>query len=450
MRSRRKLIRSLFTTLSAACCLLGPLQLYGQSALQQNKTPRLTIPKPEDLAVAGNGTPIPQKKRQNSEYVFASRPHPTIGDRYIIVTDHTDSDVLAAIQRLSTARDGVVFRVKDLATLYQDSKASENLKSEILAAEPKFVALVPRYESFRENMLLHFWEILSQLDEDPQIDVFPGLLVGSTPASLIRLIDRSIQYEPITSQNLKPFLISHVPSLQELRSLQKAGILRTVFERLGHSAPTLAIYNPAAKSGPGLAGENFWREAMSQRGKFIKEVPSETEAYFEDANLLIMHGHGSPGNSCGIDSGAIPSPCNAQILLMGSCFSASGKSSDLPEMRQAPGGLTVEKRKSVALHAIDQGTTVVFGHMRLSQGFPRLYPVLQSWLDRQTVGEAYQGLINSVIELQTQGLSQYVVTGSDVSPRRIPQNALLYVIIGDPALQPLGLLASRQNSTSSD
>ena len=100
MRSRRKLIRSLFTTLSAACCLLGPLQLYGQSALQQNKTPRLTIPKPEDLAVAGNGTPIPQKKRQNSEYVFASRPHPTIGDRYIIVTDHTDSDVLAAIQRL--------------------------------------------------------------------------------------------------------------------------------------------------------------------------------------------------------------------------------------------------------------------------------------------------------------------------------------------------------------
>jgi hypothetical protein len=84
--------------------------------------------------------------------------------------------------------------------------------------------------------------------------------------------------------------------------------------------------------------------------------------------------------------------------------------------------------------------------MRLSQGFPRLYPVLQSWLDRQTVDQAYQGLINSVIETQAQGLKRYVVSDPNISPRRIPQNALLYVIIGDPALQPLGnLLVSRPN-----
>jgi hypothetical protein len=446
MHCRPNSNRIVLTMMATICCLAHPLKLQGQSLTQQDESPRLTIPQPEDLAVAGGDTPIPQEKRRNSEFVFASQPHPTIGEHYVIITDQTNTEVLAAIQRLSKARNGVLIQVEDLATLYKSEDASQKLMKEIQRAEPKFVAIVPRYRSYRENMLLHLWELLSQLDEDPQLDVYPGLLVGSTPESLIRLIDRSIQYHPLTADQFKPFLISHVPSLQELRSLQKAGILRTVFERLGHHTPALAIYNPDARTGPGLPGESFWREAMTQRGAFLTAVPTAAQKPFEQANLLIMHGHGSPGNSCGIDNQAIPSPCRAQILMMGSCFSASPKMSDLPAMSQAPGGLTVENRESLTLCAVDRGATVVFGHMRLSQGFPRLYPVLQSWLDRQTVDQAYQGLINSVIETQAQGLKRYVVSDPNISPRRIPQNALLYVIIGDPALQPLGnLLVSRPN-----
>jgi hypothetical protein len=441
MNSRPTSIRIFLTILATACCLAQPTNLQGQSLTQQDKASHLIIPLPEDLAVAGGDNPIPQEKRQNSEYVFASRPHPTLGERYVIVTDHTNPDVLAAIQRLSTARNGALFQVENLATLYKNDEASQKLKREIQQTGPKFVAIIPRYESYRENMLLHLWELLSQLDEDPQLDVYPGLLVGTTSQSLISLIDRSIQYQPLNAEQFKPFLISHVPSLRELRSLQKAGILRTVFQRMGHHTPTLAIYNPDASTGPGLPGESFWRESMTQRGAFLTSVPTAAQESFKQANLLIMHGHGSPGNSCGIDNQAIPSPFKAQILMMGSCFSASPKMSDLPAMRQAPGGLTVENRESLALYAVDRGATVVFGHMRLSQGFPRLYPVLQSWLDGQTVGQAYQGMINSVIETQTQNMKRYVVSDPNISPRRIPQNALLYVIIGDPALQPLGTLS---------
>ena len=111
-------------------------------------------------------------------------------------------------------------------------------------------------------------------------------------------------------------------------------------------------------------------------------------------------------------------------------------------MRQAPGGLTVEKKESLAMHAIENGTTVFFGHMRLNQGFPRLYPVLHGWMAQKTVGQTYQELLNSVISMQSPTLKSFVVDKTEAT-RRLPQNSLLYVIIGDPALQPLA--ASRKN-----
>ena len=181
---------------------------------------------------------------------------------------------------------------------------------------------------------------------------------------------------------------------------------------------------------------------MIQRGQFLKEIPEAVQDAFGAANFLVMHGHGSPGNSCGVDNQAIPSPCRFRVLMTGSCFSASPILSDLPAMRQAPGGLTVEKKESLAMHAIENGTTVFFGHMRLSQGFPRLYPVLHGWMAQKTVGQTYQELLNSVISMQSPTLKSFVVDKTEAT-RRLPQNSLLYVIIGDPALQPLA--ASRKN-----
>jgi hypothetical protein len=118
--------------------------------------------------------------------------------------------------------------------------------------------------------------------------------------------------------------------------------------------------------------------------------------------------------------------------------------SDLPSLRQAPGGYRVEARDAFALRAIDQGATAVFGHMRLSMGFPHLFPVLESWMKGQTLGESYQQLINGLIEIYGFRSGRFVVPADVPSGRRLPQNRLLYVVFGDPALQPFEPLVKRR------
>ena len=54
----------------------------------------------------------------------------------------------------------------------------------------------------------------------------------------------------------------------------------------------------------------------------------------------------------------------------------------------------------------------------------------------KTVGEAYQELMNSIIEMRGVKSGRFVVTEEPANPRRIPQNILLHVVIGDPAIQP--------------
>jgi hypothetical protein len=171
-------------------------------------------------------------------------------------------------------------------------------------------------------------------------------------------------------------------------------------------------------------------------GKFVEQFPDEVVQSLETANLIIMHGHGVPGMSCSVDIGGLPADMSGKILLTGSCFSAAPPKSDLLKLRQAPGGYEVKTRDSFVLRAVDNGAVVAFGHQRLSSGFPHLYPVLESWMNGQTVGQAYQQLLNGLIELQGTKSGDFVISNSK-QQQRPPQNRLLYVVIGDPALQPL-------------
>jgi hypothetical protein len=82
------------------------------------------------------------------------------------------------------------------------------------------------------------------------------------------------------------------------------------------------------------------------------------------------------------------------------------------------------------------GTAAVFGHMRLNQGFPYLFPVLETWMEGRTVGEAYQELINAIIDKNQFKSGGFFLHDIPENARRIPQNILLYVIYGDPASQP--------------
>jgi hypothetical protein len=91
--------------------------------------------------------------------------------------------------------------------------------------------------------------------------------------------------------------------------------------------------------------------------------------------------------------------------------------------------------------------------MRLNQGFSTLYPVLESWTEGKTVGEGYQQLMNALFRAEKRTSLDEILTldPSDLKrPERsrrspaIPGNRLLYVIIGDPALQPFERLTVKK------
>ena len=96
----------------------------------------------------------------------------------------------------------------------------------------------------------------------------------------------------------------------------------------------------------------------------------------------------------------------------------------------------MDARPAFAMEYLDRDAVVFFGHMRLSSGFPHLFPVLENWMQGETVGSAYQQLLNAIINMRGFRSGEFVIP-TPVTQRNIRQNTLLYVIFGDPALQPL-------------
>jgi len=365
------------------------------------------------------------------------------GDKYVIVTDHSEPSYRKSLAKLAEHRQGVVLQVDDLGSLSKNPQAINELTRKLRETGVKYLAIAPRLETFRENMLLSMWQILATLDDDPELDAYPGVLVASDPQKFAALIERSIRHEGVGESNpLRPFAISQVRTASELRSLQKAGVLRKMFSELGYETPTLAIYGTQARNAHQLKADDIWNVHCEEPRKFIKHMPQPAAREFRQASLVIMHGHGIPGMSCGMDVDGIPQDFSGKVLLCGSCFSAAPTVSDLPAMNRAPGGYTVEQRDAFALRAIDNGATVVFAHMRLNSGFPHLFPVLESWMEGQSVGQAYQQLLNALIRLQGLQPNEFVVKPQSTG-KRLPQNRLLYVIFGDPALVPLGKLPAK-------
>jgi hypothetical protein len=408
----------------------------------QNVTP-LTIPKVNQLLRVDQATRPDPEARRNSAFILKTSRHEVEGDRYIVLTDHTEREFLYPLERLAKHHNGLIARVDDLAALHRNEPTFTKVRQQLRDAKVRYLAIAPRMESYRENMLLGIWELISSLDDDPQLDAYPGILVATSAEKFAALIDRSIQYVPLTPQEFRPFSISQVPSTSELRSLQKAGILREVFASYGYQTPTVAVYSPAAQGAPRLEGKLFWAYEAKGPKDFLTRFPEAAAGEFNSASLLVMHGHGIPGMSCGVDIGAIPPDLSAQIVLVGSCFSAAPQKSDLPAMREAPGGYRVETRDAFALRAVDSGAKVVFGHMRLNQGFPHLFPVLESWLEGLTVGQAYQELMNAIIDLQSVKPGQFAIGEGTSKDDEQSKDNLLYVIIGDPAVHPLERIMSK-------
>ena len=417
------------------CFLLVPISVNGQ---------QLTIPAIEDVPRLDRRSPRPPVAvLRNSAFALKLKSHSVAGHKYVVLTDHQEEAYLSSLQRLAKHRQGVLLKVEDLTQLPKQASKRTELKKRLLDAQVKYLAIAPRATSFRENTLLALWEVLTTLDADPQLDVYPGILLGSTPKSLARLVQQSIDHQPKTVNTLKPLAISQVRTRSELRSLQKAGILRNVFQSYGIETPVVAIYTPEAKGAPELKGSRVWNIYTKGPREFVKKFPEQPAQALQESSLVVMHGHGIPGMSCSVDIDAIPLDFPGKIILSGSCFAAAPAKSDLPAMSRAPGGYTVSKRPAFATQCVDQGAIVFFGHMRLSSGFPHLYPVLEQWMAGKTVGESYQQLINGIIGMRGYRSGKFIVPDPARAERRLAQNTALYVVLGDPALVPVARLSKK-------
>jgi len=404
----------------------------------------LTIPSIDKVPRIDRSSPRPPVQvLRTSAFALKLKSHVVTGKRYVILTDHQEAAYLEPLNRLAKHREGVLLQVEDLNGLAAERAQRQDLQEKLRDLDVKFLAIAPRTKSYRENTLLALWETLTTLDADPQLDVYPGILLASTPKSLARLVQQSIDHQPKTVNTLKPLAISQVRTRSELRSLQKAGILRNVFASYGIKTPIVAIYGSEAKGSPELPGDEVWNLTMAGPRKFVTKFPEAPARALQESSLVVMHGHGIPGMSCSVDIDAIPLDFPGKIILSGSCFAAAPANSDLPAMSRAPGGYTVSKRPAFATQCVDQGAIVFFGHMRLSSGFPHLYPVLEQWMAGKTVGESYQQLMNAIMAMRGLHPGKFILPNPSEAGRRIPQNILLYVVLGDPALVPVAALSKK-------
>ncbi len=397
----------------------------------------LVIPEIKDIPRVDRAHRPSQTAMRQKTYVLRTAPHPVAGDQYVILTDHKSNEYTEPIQRLANHRQGKIIQVDDLSTLHSQPTAFDSVRDQL--ADAKYVAIAMRKESFRENTLLAMWELLSTIDDDPQLDVQPGLLMASDGEAFASLIDRSISFETLAANDLRALLISQVNRSSETRSLQKAGILRKVFQQSDMNTSIVAIYGQQAVNAPKLPGQRVWNLTTLGQQTFVKTFSPPVATAMAESKLWIMHGHGIPGMACSVDIDGIPEDIEGKIVLSGSCFSAVPWKSDLPKLREAPGGYSVTQRDAFSIRAIDQGAVISFGHQRLSSGFPHLYPVLEAWMEGQTVGQAYQQLLNALIDFQQTKAGEFVISEDQTASRNLPQNRLLYVLIGDPALQPFSL-----------
>lgn len=395
----------------------------------------LDLPPLKDLPRIDRTSPRPAPSiLRNSAFILKMKAHAVSGENYVILTDHDSPAFLSALNKLSEYRNGEILRLDDLGSVTEVAGRTI-LHERLLEANPKYVAVAPKMDSYRENVLLGLWEVFSSLDEDPHIDVYPGILLAPNAESFQRLIARSINYRAIPQKSLRPIAISQVPSVAETRSLQKAGILREMFAGYGLNTPTIAVYTPAAEDAAKLEGKDLWNIHLKSKGDYVKTLSSKPDRALKTAQLVVMHGHGIPGMSCSIDINGIPSNSANRIVLTGSCFSAVPVKSDLPRLSSAPGGYKVDARPAFALEYLDRGAVVFFGHMRLSSGFPHLFPVLENWMEGESVGIAYQELLNAIIDMRGFRAGDFVIP-TPVTQRTIRQNTMLYVIFGDPAIKP--------------
>jgi hypothetical protein len=399
----------------------------------------LVIPRPDQIPRVKPGQRPSRDALRMSCWVLDTKTHAPTGKAYVLLTDVKDAEHLPAIKKLLAHRQGTLLGVPSLQSLSSDPEAREELRLRLQALEPRYVAVVPQVKSYRENTLLALWDVFTRLDEDPYLDVYPGLLVASDTEHLAALIERSICYEA-APQPRNFFGISQIFD-PGYKSFQKIEVLKGSLEGAGYTTARLTINSipglEKRRDFPATPGENHWL-LQASRGNPVSALSAEVRAEVEKSSLTMLFGHGVPGQVVGMEVDALAGmDWSNQVILSGCCYSGVGVATDCTMAGPVAGSLDPElKRFSLAM--IDRGAVSVFCHMRLNMGFPHVYPVLESYLANRSLGESYQRLINALIEAQGGFSPQwYTPETSARSSASRRMNLFLYMQIGDPALVPI-------------
>lgn len=388
----------------------------------------LEIPDSESLLRIRTIEDLEHQNIRDNFVSLATEEATAIGEDYTILTDHEDAAFLAPLEKLAAHREGSLVQVSDLSQLYTDKNEREKLKQKL--QNTKYLAIAPRSATFSENTVLALFQILTELDADPQIDVFPSFLVASSGEKLAKIVNNAIAYEPLPLAKIQPVAISLVDSKGRINALQKAGYFRAFFAGQGKKTPTYLIYRPQAHDAPSLGEDLIWYRQLDENKNIVETLPEPFEAHFLNSNLVIMHGHGTVGESCRIATEAIEKDLSNKVILSGSCFSAAPTTFDWPLDNQDK----FQDSTSFSIKAMEQGAISTFGHMRLSNGFRYQHPVFESLYAGDSNGEAYHKLINAALKYTPKAAEKMLTPTKN---RRKPiQNSLLYILFGDPALAP--------------
>jgi hypothetical protein len=370
--------------------------------------------------------------------IAKTKKHPAIGEGYVILSDHRNKLARQAIERLATHRGGEVLEVSSLGELFKDSAEFKRIQKTLRKMKPRFVAVAPRLESYRENMHLSILKLLTGLDSDPQLDAFPGYLVASNATKLAALVERTINYQGLEKDQITPVSIGAIEDddARRYRSYQKAKVIQKMFAQQDIESPAIIITTRKSHTErddfPQLNASEGNISMMPDRMKqtFASLSAPATRALNEN-NVLFMFGHGTPERIVGTQVDAFAGiDFSDELVFCGSCMSASPYSADRLNLDAK------KDDKRFAFHAMDNGSVMMLGHMGLCGGFPKVYPMAEHVMDGLSAGEAYQRLMNALI-----GRNAIPAYYSEPAPaeavRPDPANGLLYILWGDPALVPI-------------
>ena len=325
MKSTYKSLVALSTALSCcglpAACQRLSFEQFGNSFLQQHGFP-----------VVSDESTLSPAQLGNKNFALYAQPHKTLGDAYVIVTDLNDGIRKQALTKLAEFHHGSIIQILDLGALENDPAARTSLRTQLLKSKPKFVAIAPRPENYRENVQLALLSVFAQLDGSNQIAVYPGWLTAPDDKSFVKLLQHS--YDPITydRSTLKPMIFAQVPGPHRggTRSVSKAALLQPFFRTLG-LAPNICVVKTDAATKAGLQTPVFDAEGvvLNIDSQVLGMLPKKQAAQFLNSNLILLFGHGVPGMTCSMRVSAFDSLSFAnKIVLCGSCFSAAPDKSD--------------------------------------------------------------------------------------------------------------------------